>query len=178
MLANGGYQYEPYVVKQITGPDGEVNFQAEPHLITKVNLDSEALSVIRRGMHEVMLPGRRGVGQWISILSVYCGPVMRDNQKVEVAGKTGTAEIGPQTPHSWFISYAPFEDPEIAVAVFVHMGVLVQPAPFQWLILSTKPISRLPQGNGSDSINLSELLTAFCPSLSQDASWGTRCVCS
>jgi peptidoglycan glycosyltransferase len=43
---------------------------------------------------------------------------------VSVAGKTGTAESGPgQTPHSWFIGFAPVDDPHIAVAVvFEHAG--------------------------------------------------------
>ena len=41
---------------------------------------------------------------------------------VSVAGKTGTAEVGgPDTePHSWFASYAPANDPEIAVVVIVE----------------------------------------------------------
>jgi penicillin-binding protein A len=43
---------------------------------------------------------------------------------ISVAGKTGTAESGPgQTPHSWFIGFAPVDDPRIAVAVvFEHAG--------------------------------------------------------
>jgi peptidoglycan glycosyltransferase len=43
---------------------------------------------------------------------------------VSVAGKTGTAESGPgQTPHSWFIGFAPVDNPQIAVAVIVeHAG--------------------------------------------------------
>jgi len=41
-----------------------------------------------------------------------------------VAGKSGTAELGPgQQPHSWFIGYAPYDDPQVAIAVLVeHSG--------------------------------------------------------
>jgi len=41
-----------------------------------------------------------------------------------VAGKSGTAELGPgQQPHSWFIGYAPYDDPQVALAVLVeHSG--------------------------------------------------------
>ena len=41
-----------------------------------------------------------------------------------VAGKTGTAELGPrQEPHSWFIGFAPYDNPQVAIAVLVeHSG--------------------------------------------------------
>jgi penicillin-binding protein A len=42
---------------------------------------------------------------------------------VDVAGKTGTAETGPDTPtHNWFIGFAPANDPQVAVAVVVEFG--------------------------------------------------------
>ena len=44
---------------------------------------------------------------------------------IQVAGKTGTAEAGPAgaQPHSWFIGYAPADNPRVAVAViFEHRG--------------------------------------------------------
>jgi membrane peptidoglycan carboxypeptidase len=41
---------------------------------------------------------------------------------VKVAGKTGTAEAPNDELHSWFISFAPADDPEIAIAVLVENG--------------------------------------------------------
>ena len=42
---------------------------------------------------------------------------------VEVAGKTGTAQHGPNTtPHAWFIAFAPAQNPVVAVAVLVENG--------------------------------------------------------
>ena len=42
---------------------------------------------------------------------------------VQVAGKTGTAETGTDAPdHNWFIGFAPADDPQIAVAVFIKNG--------------------------------------------------------
>jgi membrane peptidoglycan carboxypeptidase len=41
---------------------------------------------------------------------------------VKVAGKTGTAEAPPDQLHSWFIAFAPADDPQIAVAVIVENG--------------------------------------------------------
>jgi cell division protein FtsI/penicillin-binding protein 2 len=39
-----------------------------------------------------------------------------------VAGKTGTAQNPPNPDHAWFVGYAPFEEPTIAVAVIVENG--------------------------------------------------------
>lgn len=122
MLANGGYRYQPYVVQQVTSPTGEVNWSAQPKLLNQVELDPTAMDVIREGMHEVTLPANGAPANGSAYYLFTTDPVMRDGQKVEVAGKTGTAEVGSQTPHSWFISYAPFEDPEIAMAVYVEHG--------------------------------------------------------
>jgi cell division protein FtsI/penicillin-binding protein 2 len=47
---------------------------------------------------------------------------------VEVAGKTGTAEFGPRlsngkyATHGWFVGFAPYNDPQIAIVVFVQRG--------------------------------------------------------
>ena len=45
---------------------------------------------------------------------------------MKVAGKTGTAEA-PRQPHSWFVAFAPADDPEIAVAVMVENGGEIGP---------------------------------------------------
>ena len=41
---------------------------------------------------------------------------------VQVAGKTGTAEVANAQPHSWFAGFAPAENPKVAVAVLVENG--------------------------------------------------------
>ncbi len=41
---------------------------------------------------------------------------------IKVAGKTGTAESGNGAPHSWWITFAPADDPEIAMCVMVENG--------------------------------------------------------
>jgi penicillin-binding protein 2 len=47
---------------------------------------------------------------------------------VEIAGKTGTAEFGPQRSdgshetHGWFVGFAPYDEPEVAVVVFFQRG--------------------------------------------------------
>lgn len=124
LLANGGNRYQPYVVQQITRPDGAISWQAEPKLLSQIQLAGPALDAVRAGMHEVTLPANRpgGPGPGSAAYLFGAQPILRDGQRVEIAGKTGTAEVGNLTPHSWFISYAPFEQPEIAMAVFVQHG--------------------------------------------------------
>jgi len=40
-----------------------------------------------------------------------------------IAGKTGTAEVGGnKTPHAWFTSFGPYEDPELVITVLVENG--------------------------------------------------------
>jgi len=41
---------------------------------------------------------------------------------VAVAAKTGTAETGGKFPHAWFVAFAPYDNPEIAVTVMVEHG--------------------------------------------------------
>jgi penicillin-binding protein 2 len=65
----------------------------------------------------------------------YLNGITFDDEEVEIAGKTGTAEYcddvaqekgicvsGNWPTHSWFVGYAPFEEPEIAVVAFVYNG--------------------------------------------------------
>uniref|UniRef100_UPI0022A7E7EA penicillin-binding transpeptidase domain-containing protein n=1 Tax=Goekera deserti TaxID=2497753 RepID=UPI0022A7E7EA len=106
-VANGGTQMKPYLVDQIQAPDLTVEDQTEPEesgspisAETADELTDMMVSVVENGS------GRRA-----------------QIDGVEVAGKTGTAQTGNDTPdHNWFIGFAPADDPQIAVAVFVANG--------------------------------------------------------
>lgn len=56
-LANGGYRYQPHLVRRVISPTGEVIKEFEPELIQKVKLKPEILAVTRDAMHYVVLPG-------------------------------------------------------------------------------------------------------------------------
>jgi cell division protein FtsI/penicillin-binding protein 2 len=43
-------------------------------------------------------------------------------QGVTIAGKTGTAQNPPNPDHAWFVGFAPAEDPQVVVAVFLEFG--------------------------------------------------------
>jgi len=68
----------------------------------------ETWSIVQEGMHRV-LHGDHGTARWL-------------NPKVPMAGKTGTAQNPHGKDHAWFVAYAPFDDPKIAVSVLVEHG--------------------------------------------------------
>ncbi len=97
-----GRRYRPYVVKKIINQENEVLFSNEPELISESRVSDEVKSALR----EVV---RRGTGV---AANVYGLPA---------SGKTGTAE-NPGLPHAWFVSYAPYDKPEIVISVFIEHG--------------------------------------------------------
>jgi penicillin-binding protein A len=109
-IANGGVVPAPYVTSEIRSPGGASNLVNRPG-----GTLGQAVSARTAGtMNEMMV---------LSVDTAYAKPAAI--QGVKVGGKTGTAEAGASgsTPHSWFIGYAPADDPKIAVAVIMeHKG--------------------------------------------------------
>lgn len=116
-IANGGYLYEPRVVREVRDVDGRVIRPAEPELFRRVAVDPENLKAVRDAM-------RLAVTQGTADKAAVPG--------VAIAGKTGTAEFGTRLgagsvygkykEHGWMVAFGPFEDPEIAVVVFQEEG--------------------------------------------------------
>ncbi|MCE5287194.1 MAG: penicillin-binding protein 2 [Pelosinus sp.] len=108
-VASGGHRYQPYLVKQIISPDGKVLKDVQPTEVGGVKLSEKNLQAIREGLRDVATPtGTAGY--------IFEGfPIM-------VAGKTGTAENPHGDDHGWFVAYAPYDNPTIAVAVIVEQG--------------------------------------------------------
>ena len=104
-VANDGVQMKPYLVDQVQAPDLTVIDSTQPEEWR------EAVSVdVANQLTEMM----------VSVVENGSGRRARI-PGVTVAGKTGTAEnAGPD--HNWFIGFAPADDPQIAVAVFVANG--------------------------------------------------------
>jgi penicillin-binding protein 2 len=109
MVANGGIIYEPHVLKEVRDPQtGAVEQRIEPKVLQKSSLDQALFDQVRRDMRGVISEGTARFPLNI--------------KAVEIAGKTGTGEVGLQDRwHSWFTSYAPYEtdNPEERVVVTV-----------------------------------------------------------
>lgn len=113
-VANGGKVYQPRLVRKIVGKDGAVVKEDEPILkadLTREGLSPEQIETVKRGMWRVVNEGGGTAGRARSELTV-------------ISGKTGTAQTAnPRQPtNAWFIAFAPYDDPEIAVCVFVENG--------------------------------------------------------
>lgn len=103
IVANRGFYYIPHLVKSI-GETGQPLPQYREKHYTSV--DAEHFDVAVEAMAEVI---KSGTGQYRAKL-----------KDIEVAGKTGTVQNDPMPDHSVFIAFAPKDDPQIALAVYVE----------------------------------------------------------
>jgi penicillin-binding protein 2 len=107
ILANRGILHRPHVGLKLVDPITKKE-QPLPHKENSVKGISESVyDVVLEGMREVV---DGGTGGWASIYGI------------PSAGKTGTAQNPHGDDHAWYIGFAPFEEPEIAVCVLVENG--------------------------------------------------------
>jgi penicillin-binding protein A len=106
-IANNGVVMKPYLVNKIADSEGGEVENADPEeLSTAISEDSARK--LKEMMVNVVAKGTASAAQVPG---------------VTVAGKTGTAETSQgSAPHAWFISFAPAEDPKIALALIVESG--------------------------------------------------------
>ena len=108
-VANGGTLMQPYLVQQITRPEGGQIREFGPRPIRQV-MARETASTMQANMGAV---AQYGFGK--SVSSYVPG--------IAVGAKSGTAEHVPGAPpHAWFIAIAPLDAPRFAVAVMVESG--------------------------------------------------------
>ncbi len=112
MIANGGYKYTPHLfLKSSLSGDEEFSFynNGKPAVTDSIIYNKNHLKDVKKGMfHVVNTDG---------------GTARRSKSEiVTYAGKTGTAQNPHGADHAWFTCFAPYENPEIAVTVFVAHG--------------------------------------------------------
>jgi len=108
-IANKGTVMQPTLVKRVVSPDGQVLQNTKARELFRLTTP-EIAAQVGEMMTEVV---NSGTGRSARISGI------------QVAGKTGTAENelsiqGGDREHAWFISFAPAEDPQIAVAVILE----------------------------------------------------------
>jgi peptidoglycan glycosyltransferase len=104
-IANDGTRMEPRLVREVRSPDGII-------------LDKPTSRVLGRAVPKETARTLNDMMQ--NAVSQYETGAMIPG--IKVAGKTGTAEAPGGELHSWFISFAPADDPKIAVAIIVENG--------------------------------------------------------
>ncbi len=93
-----GVIYKPHLLKKIVNSTNRtVVEEIQPEVLRKTNVSTDTLKALREDMRGVIVNGTANV----VIL----------NDQVEIAGKTGTGEVGSRTNwHSWFVSYGPWTE--------------------------------------------------------------------
>ena len=111
-LVNGGVNYKTHLLKKVVTYDGsEVVLEKQPEVMNSINPSQETIDAIKLGM----LGATTDDGTASSTFQ---------NYPIEVGGKTGSAETKKgASAHGTFLSFAPYDDPEIAVCVVIeHAG--------------------------------------------------------
>lgn len=122
-VANGGTVYKPWFVKRVESLDGAVVREYGPQQVRTVTFKPGTLDTVRNALADVVADPQGTGGAAKTPL-------------VRIAGKTGTAQVTEMKgatvksenlaylvrDHAWFVSYAPADNPEIAVAVIVEHG--------------------------------------------------------
>ena len=120
MLANGGKDIDVTLIKTVIDSDGNQmsKDQIDEYVNRKLGIDSnkesEQLNISEDNL-KAILEGMKGVTSESggTAYSTFAG------FNVEVAGKTGTAQVGSKT-NGWFAGFAPYDNPEIAIVVVVE----------------------------------------------------------
>lgn len=105
-IGNGGVMMEPKLVQEVRDPTGRIVRRLSPQTFGEPMSPQNADALTR--MMQAVVESGTGTAAQIS--------------GVAVAGKTGTAQNPGGDPHAWFVSFAPAEQPTIAVAVVVLNG--------------------------------------------------------
>lgn len=109
-IANGGIMMEPYLVGKVLDKDSKTVKNIEPKAIGQI-ISKDIADTLKDYMRAVVTSGTGTAA---------------DVKGMNVCGKTGTADHSDNgkvsDPHSWFIAFAPYENPTIAIAVIVEDG--------------------------------------------------------
>jgi penicillin-binding protein 2 len=109
-IANGGSIVQPHIGKKIVDAQGEMVRDLQGAKPRKVDISKSTLDVVRRGLYEA---ANAATGTSSAVFAGY---------PVQVAGKTGTAEVFGSDDYAWYASYAPANDPRYAVVVMIEQG--------------------------------------------------------
>lgn len=102
MIANRGYYYIPHIVRDVEGLGVDERFKKPVY----VGIEREHFESVIQGMENVMKPGGTGYGSYVP--------------GIAVCGKTGTVQNPHGLNHSVFMAFAPKDDPQIAISVYIE----------------------------------------------------------
>ena len=110
---NGGKLMQPYVVRQMLNPDGTVAYEREPALVRQV-ISEETSAKVRSILEQVVGDPNDGTGRNAAVAGYRIGGKTGTSEKVSLEAQTGEKEYIVS-----FIGFAPADDPQIALLVFL-----------------------------------------------------------
>lgn len=110
-LANGGTRYKMHLLDKVKSSDGTVTEEVEETVENVLEIAPENLEAVYEGML-LVTQGSKG-----TLRTVF------KDFPIDVAAKSGTAEENKNlSSHVWFVGFAPYDDPQIAVTVMIPFG--------------------------------------------------------
>ncbi len=108
-LVGGGDHYQAHLLKNVNAYDNSrLLYMYDDKPMNTVEISDSTLSAVTRGMHELTVSG--------SVAYAF------ENCVVSAGAKTGSAQVGTDIANGVFVAYAPYENPEIAVAIVIEKG--------------------------------------------------------
>ncbi len=108
-LVSGGDHYQAHLLKNVKAYDNSrLLYMYDDKPMNTVEISDSTLSAVTRGMHELTVSG--------SVAYAF------ENCVVSAGAKTGSAQVGTDIANGVFVAYAPYEKPEIAVAIVIEKG--------------------------------------------------------
>lgn len=108
-LVSGGDHYQAHLLKNVKAYDNSrLLYMYDDEPMNTVEISDSTLSAVTRGMHELTVSG--------SVAYAF------ENCVVSAGAKTGSAQVGTDIANGVFVAYAPYEKPEIAVAIVIEKG--------------------------------------------------------
>ena len=122
MLANGGHKVDVSIVKTIRNPDGSETSKEEMNQFVNKKLGLEEDTTEELNINQNYLKAVLQGMQSVTSDTGGTAYVRFKDFDISVGGKTGSAEAPNNQVHAWFVGFAPFENPEIAIVVMVENG--------------------------------------------------------
>lgn len=108
-LVGGGDHYQAHLLKNVKAYDNSrLLYMYDDKPMNTVEISDSTLTAVTRGMHELTVSG--------SVAYAF------ENCVVSAGAKTGSAQVGTDIANGVFVAYAPYENPEIAVAIVIEKG--------------------------------------------------------
>ena len=110
-LVNGGTRYSAHLLKEVKSSDfSQVLYTYEPEVLDSIDIQPENLDAVKAGML-ALTTGKGSLARYFQDLPV------------QVGAKTGSAQVNAETEsNAVFVCFAPYDDPQIAVAVVIEKG--------------------------------------------------------